>query len=701
LGNDGRGEERFTSRTMLEVEERLHRAADRLAERGHFRVGQEGRERALAAAEGRGLVLSREQRAALAHVTDGRDLGIVIGYAGTGKSAMLGVAKEVWEEAGFEVRGVALSGIAAENLESGSGIASSTIASLEHQWAQGREPLGSGDVLVIDEAGMVGSRQLERVLSEAERRGAKVVLVGDPEQLQAIEAGSAFRSICERQPHVEITTIRRQHEDWQRDATRHLATGRTDEALEAYRDHGMVHAEPTREEARDKLVDGWDRDRQTSADKTRIILTHTNDEVQSLNQLAREKLRVSGDLDEDVTITVERGKRTFAPGDRVMALKNERGLGLKNGTLATVEHITQSHMDIRLDDGRQLGFDLKDYCHIDHGYAATIHKAQGVTVDRVHVLATPGLDRHAAYVALSRHRERVDLHFGGDDFADDQKLARILSRERSKDMASDYGQKPNEPARVIGQRRLESPSGADQPQATPRLDRARDTEQQQTETKRGLFATFRPQMPVRDHKTDRQQSSDRDVAPRLSRGAPEWVAERDAAIGRYGRALTDIGRMHARHLPVLPEQERALEKARDGLDAVRPKMAADMENALAHDPSLIRDATSGRTNRVIQALQVEAEIRTNPALRADRFVAEWQGLSKARSRMEQAYDFDGAKAMRTSMAGIAKSLERDPQMESILRNRKIELGLQMSTGRNIGADLMDQLGLGRSRGLGL
>ena len=123
---------------------------------------------------------------------------IVVGYAGTGKSAMLGVAREAWEAAGYEVRGVALSGIAAENLESGSGIASRTIASMEHGWGQGRDLLTARDVLVIDEAGMVGTRQLERVLSHAAEAGAKVVLVGDPKQLQSIEAGAAFRSIHER-----------------------------------------------------------------------------------------------------------------------------------------------------------------------------------------------------------------------------------------------------------------------------------------------------------------------------------------------------------------------------------------------------------------------------------------------------------------------------------------------------------------------
>ncbi len=703
LRNDGRGEERFTSRDMVAVEERLHRSADLLAGREHHQVSEYARNRALAAAETRGLVLSREQRRALLHITDGRDLGLVIGYAGTGKSAMLGVAKEAWEHARFEVRGIALSGIAAENLENGSGMASRTIASLEHQWAQGREILDHNHVLVIDEAGMVGSRQLERVLSEAERRGVKVVLVGDPEQLQAIEAGAAFRSLSERYPHVEITDIRRQREVWQRDATRHLATGRTAEALDAYRGHGMVHAEQTREEARDKLVDSWDRDRQASPGKSRIILTHTNEEVQSLNQLARDKLREAGDLGEDVAVTVERGKRTIATGDRVMMLKNERSLGIKNGTLATVERVTSFHMDIRLDDRRQVEFDLKDYNHLDHGYAATIHKAQGVTVDRVHVLATPGLDRHASYVALSRHHERVDLHFGRDDFADDQKLARVLSRERAKDMASDYAREPNEPVREIGDDRSRNPSAVDQHQsrATPGLDRTPDPEQQQSGTKHGLFASFRPQMPVPDHRMDRQQTADRSVAAKPLRDAPEQAAERDAAIGRYGRARTDIDRMRDKNLPVLPEQERAFEKARAGLDAVRPKMAADMESALTHDPSLLSDSANGRTDRIIRALQAEAEIRTNPNLRADRFVAEWQGLTKARSRMERAYDFEGAKAVRTNMAGMAKSLERDPQVESILRNRKVELGLQMTTSRSIGADMMDHLGLGRSHGLGL
>ncbi|HKV53329.1 MAG TPA: Ti-type conjugative transfer relaxase TraA, partial [Candidatus Binataceae bacterium] len=209
LGKDARGEDRFTTREMIEAEQRLHRAAVLMAERERHEVRDRDREAALARAEARNLVLSTEQADALAHSTDGRDLSVVVGHAGTGKSAMLGVAREAWEAAGYEVRGVALSGIAAENLESGSGIVSRTIASMEHGWGQGRDLLTSRDVLVIDEAGMVGTRQLERVLSHAAEAGAKVVLVGDPQQLQAIEAGAAFRSIHERRGGAEIGEGRR------------------------------------------------------------------------------------------------------------------------------------------------------------------------------------------------------------------------------------------------------------------------------------------------------------------------------------------------------------------------------------------------------------------------------------------------------------------------------------------------------------
>ena len=151
--------------------------------------------------------------------------------------------------------------------------------------------------------------------------------MGDPEQLQAIEAGAAFRSLAEAHGAVEITEIRQQRDDWQRGATRALATGRTGEAINAYGDKGMVHSAETRDDARAELVEGWNDARISDPAKSRIILTHTNAEVRDLNIAARDKLRDHGQLGRDVDVKTERGSRNFASGDRMMFLRNKRGMG--------------------------------------------------------------------------------------------------------------------------------------------------------------------------------------------------------------------------------------------------------------------------------------------------------------------------------------------------------------------------------------
>ncbi len=679
LGKDGRDQERFTSRDMIAVEARLERASDKLAGRGEHGVADRHRDAATAKAEGRGLVLSGEQRDAFDHVTGDAGLASVVGYAGSGKSAMLGIAREAWEGQGYTVRGAALSGIAAENLEGGSGIRSRTIASLEHAWGQGREQLGPKDVLVVDEAGMIGSRQMERVLSQARDAGAKVVMVGDPEQLQAIEAGAAFRSVAERHGAAEITEIRRQREDWQRDATRALATGRTAQAIHAYYGKDMVHAADTREQARGKLVDGWDRARRAEPGSTRIILTHTNAEVQSLNGKARDRLRASGDLGDDVTMKAERGERQFATGDRIMFLRNERGMGVKNGTLATIERVSPEGMAVRLDDGRGVAFDTKDYAHVDHGYAATFHKSQGVTVDRAHVLATPGMDRHSAYVGMSRHRDDVQLHYGRDDFTDQRQLVRALSRERGKDMAGDYAKPEQDQARAFADRReIRFPERAYEMVAKVR-DKAR-----------GMFDGFRPRPATEKAASPERVVADRPLAPSQAR-----------AIERYGRAAADIGRMRDKELPVLAHQEQALAKAGDALDQVRPHAARDLASALVRDPKLIEQAAGGNTSGAVKAMETERQVRTDPEKRAGRFVEQWQGMKEARASMERAGDHASAEKIGKRMESMAGGLHRDPQLESVLRRRAPELALSMEPGRSIGQELAQSIQPSRDRDYGM
>lgn len=209
----------------------------------------------------------------------------------------------------------------------------------------------------------------------------------------------------------------------------------------------MVHAADTRDAARTALIDRWDAERQAAPAESRIILTHMN-EVEMLNQAARQKLAERGELGRDVAVQTERGLRQFADQDRILFLKNERKLGVKNGTLGTVEKAARDSLAVRLDDGRRIAVDLKSYAHVDHGYAATVHKTQGMTVDRTHVLATPGLDAHATYVAMSRHRSGTALHYGRDDFADERQLRQTLARERPKDMALDYADSAREASKA-------------------------------------------------------------------------------------------------------------------------------------------------------------------------------------------------------------------------------------------------------------
>ncbi|MDT7530348.1 Ti-type conjugative transfer relaxase TraA [Sphingopyxis sp. SE2] len=674
LGQDGRGEDRFTSRDMIETEQRLERAADKLSRLHHANVPAASHQGGPNAAGTAGLVLGREQQAALAHVTGDRGIAIVVGYAGTGKSAMLGVAREAWESVDLHVRGAALSGIAAEGLENGSGIGSRTIAGLEHGWSQGRNLLTSRDVLVIDEAGMVGTRQMERVLSHAAEAGAKVVLIGDAQQLQAIEAGAAFRALHERHGGVEISEVRRQHEGWQQDATRHLATGRTGEAIAAYANRDMVHPAATREAARSELIESWDRDRQAKPTASRIILTHTNVEVRQLNAAARDAMRASGDLGADVSIKVERGDRDFAAGDRIMFLRNERSLDVKNGTLGTIERVSERSMAVRTDDGRRVAFDVKDYRDLDHGYTATIHKAQGMTVDRTHVLATPGIDSHGTYVAMSRHREGLALHYGRDDFADQGKLVRTLSRERAKDMASDYTKA--DPARAFAERR-----------GIAVRERIAEIVKQAPTKARSIFAGFRP--------TGKRANNDVRQVPRAN--------DMSRAVERYARAQADIDRMTAKGLPTLAHQQSALDKAGSELDAVRTNARTDLASAFKRQPELVGPAAQGSSQAAIRAMRLEAEIRIDPAKRAERFVGDWQKLQQQRDHMIARGERGGAARLSGQMGAMAKGLERDAQVESILSTRKASLGIDMHAARSVGQQLADMadFGRGRSRGIGI
>ena len=443
LGLDDGGQQRFTTREMLKLERSLLANADELAHRAQHAV--DPRRRTAVLTQHR---LSAEQERAVLEVTGRGDLKALAGVAGSGKSTTLAAMREVWEKEGYTVKGAALAGIAAENLEVAAGIESRTLASYELAWERGRDPLSRRDVLVIDEAGMLGTQQLERVLAVAQKARAKVVLIGDPEQLQAIEAGAAFRGITAAHGVSHLTEVRRQKAEWQRTATSQLATGKTADALEAYDAQGGIVPVERREDARTALLARWAHDAKCQPQQSQLVLSYTRDEVSTLNAAIRELRRQAGELGRSEQVSTATGQKPFAVHDRIRFGRNERDLGVKNGSLGTVERIEHGVLQIKLDSGTRVAVDTKFYQHLDYGYATTVHKAQGTTVDRAYILATPHFDRHTSYVALSRHRETATVFYASDDFGGraagataeiiKARFTDTLSRARPKELAHDY-----------------------------------------------------------------------------------------------------------------------------------------------------------------------------------------------------------------------------------------------------------------------
>jgi Ti-type conjugative transfer relaxase TraA len=459
---------RYSTREMVEVEsgmvesaQRMHQARNHGVDRRHVERAIERQDAAIQRSAGgtspasdMTARLSDEQRAAIEHVTGRERIAAVVGFAGAGKSTMLAAAREAWEAEGYQVHGAALSGKAAEGLEESSGIQSRTLASWSRGWENDRGTLGRGDVFVIDEAGMVGSRQLARFVGEAEARGAKIVLVGDHEQLQAIGAGAPFRAITEEIGHAELSEIRRQRVDWQREASVAFATHRTAEGLAAYQEHGDIRFSGTQEDARGEIVRDYLADRDERPDGTRVAMAHRRADVRAINEAIRTELQdrgvlarselaranVAGDMAEDgqrpgdvdheregagraLTFQTNDGKRDFATGDRIVFLENSRDLGVKNGMLGTVQAVEPHAIQVQLDgkaadDPRTVNVPMNYYQAVDHGYATTIHKNQGATVDRSFVLASGTMDRHLTYVAMTRHRDRAQLYAAQDEFSD-------------------------------------------------------------------------------------------------------------------------------------------------------------------------------------------------------------------------------------------------------------------------------------------
>ena len=362
--------------------------------------------------------ISDEQAAVVTEMcTSGRAVEVLVAAAGTGKTFSLDAAREAWQRSGHTVVGCALSASAAHELQGGSGIRSTTIAMLNLDIHQDRKRLDPRTVLVIDEAGMVGTRTLAPLLQHAGAAGAKVVLVGDPKQLPEIQAGGVLGSLAGRHPVLTLTENRRQHDPTERTALDQLRSGDVDQAIDMLRDHGRVVTSTNAEAVRDGMVEQWWQHR-TAGDEV-LMMARRNADVDDLNRRARRHIHAAGELSGEPLVVNE---RPFQIGDQIICTKNDYANGIRNGTTGTITHIDHQRSAVTLatDEGvRRLDAGYLATGSMRHGYAVTVHKAQGRTCEHGLLLASDDLHREMGYVGLSRGKQSNRLYLVADEPVDD------------------------------------------------------------------------------------------------------------------------------------------------------------------------------------------------------------------------------------------------------------------------------------------
>lgn len=433
LGDNSKGQPSFTTRShfmqeahllneieamMVSHKYRVHQSIDRLAQ--HYR-------------------LSEEQQEAFRYITQGPDISVVIGRPGTGKSYLLKPVHEYYAQAGMEVIGAALSGKVAKSLQAETGITTSTIKSLSYRLANNMMRLSNKHVLIIDEAGMVDFSSMAYLIKEASKAGSKVVLIGDPDQLKPIQKGEIFRGIAARTGYIELENIQRQRDLGDRQASLDLAKGDIEKAIQHYQDKGAITIADTTLQALEQVIVDWKQDLETTNMTDTIMLSYTRKAVNQLNDQAREALIAENKLGEENIVYqgMERSLK-ISTGERLLFRENNKVLGVRNGDTATVKEINTQQMSVQLDSGELLTIP-KEYKALDYAYALTVHKSQGMTAKKVRVLIDSKYwDKNLSFVAMTRHKEQLNIYADKENHPAVQALKQTLSRSSTKDNVIDW-----------------------------------------------------------------------------------------------------------------------------------------------------------------------------------------------------------------------------------------------------------------------
>lgn len=400
---------RYSTADLLATEECALRTAISRAEERVAVVAPEVVEAAIQDA-----VLSHDQDSAVRRLlTSGAGVEVIVGPAGAGKTAALRAAQLAWQMAGVEVRGVALAAIAARTLKAGTGIPSQSLTRLIHAIRRGDIDNGlpsRGGVLVVDEAGMVGTRDLAWLTEATRQAGVKLVPIGDPAQLPEIDAGGLFAAFTRALPCSALTGNLRQREPWERDALDLLRDGDVLAALDAYDVAGRLHLLGDAPAARMAIVEDY-LDARTGGGDVVMLATRRAD-VRVLNALARRALLDAGDLGDAVSVPSRQGGHSeWRVGDAVVVTANHYPLGLINGSRGRLTKVAEDGVTVATDTGQvEVPRHQLEAGVLEYGYALTCHRAQGITVDTALLYASGTLTRESGYVGLSRGRAANHLY---------------------------------------------------------------------------------------------------------------------------------------------------------------------------------------------------------------------------------------------------------------------------------------------------
>jgi ATP-dependent exoDNAse (exonuclease V) alpha subunit len=307
----------------------------------------------------------------------------------------------------------------------------------------GKFRLNKKSVLVVDEAGMVGSRDMEKLMAHVERAGARIRLVGDAKQLSAVEYGNAFVEISQRTEVASLTEIMRQKTEWMRGASEKFAVHDIS-GLKDYHDHGHVHLADTTKDAQLAIVEKWKAHRTEQPDQSRIVLSHTNSARLELNDMMRSELKKEGKLQVEVDV-IARSIVSMAVGEQVMFTAPDKKMGVKNGTTGVISEISLGGtISVALASGKTAKFNAngrgkENGNEVDYAYAVTVHKSQGMTVDQSFVLAENSMTKDNLYVAMTRHKHDVELVASAEQFSTIDDLVKGLDRVGQKEFSAEEG----------------------------------------------------------------------------------------------------------------------------------------------------------------------------------------------------------------------------------------------------------------------